>query len=267
MKVFKRLESKDVYTTQYLSKKNWSDTLLQQAPGIVEIYYKDKGDDRYVDSVKHLFFKGGKEEEEGIFYETYPQSSVEERIELPEDDDIVILGIPVRNIGTGIEPTSLIIEGTDKLIDSGEGEVLEDSTGDVVGLVSYSKGLIILDKTKVTLLDDFTDQTPTPITIDWKSNQPLYTTNFHCTIKNNEFNKTQNKSAYNIDTPPYITTIGLYNEAQDLIAVGKLSKPLLKQDTVETTIHLQLEKNFRYPAVDLSTNQYVEDGYIDNYFI
>lgn len=267
MKVFKRLNSKDVYTTEYLSKKNWSDTLLQQTIGIVEIYYKDKGDDRYIDSVKHLFFKGGRGEEEGIFYETYPQSSVEKRIELPEDSDIIILGIPVRNIGIGIEPNSLSIQGTDKLIDNGEGEVLEDVTRDVVGLISYSKGLIILDKTKVTLIDDFTNQTPTPIVLNWKSNQPIYTTNYHCVIKNNEFNKTQNKSTQNIDIPPYITTIGLYNEAQELIAVGKLSRPLRKQSTVETTIHLQLERNFRYPAIDPSINGYIEDGYIDNYFI
>jgi hypothetical protein len=39
----------------------------------------------------------------------------------------------------------------------------------------------------------------------------------------------------------YITTIGLYNDARELIAVGKLSKPVLKSPTSELSITVKLE--------------------------
>ena len=39
----------------------------------------------------------------------------------------------------------------------------------------------------------------------------------------------------------YITTIGLYNDQRELIAVGKLSKPVLKSPTTELSITVKLE--------------------------
>jgi hypothetical protein len=39
----------------------------------------------------------------------------------------------------------------------------------------------------------------------------------------------------------YITTIGLYNRERELIAVGKLSKPILKSPTTELSITVKLE--------------------------
>jgi len=45
-----------------------------------------------------------------------------------------------------------------------------------------------------------------------------------------------------IDTPQsYITTIGLYNDNNDLLAVAKLSRPLLKDFTKETLIRVKLD--------------------------
>jgi hypothetical protein len=70
--------------------------------------------------------------------------------------------------------------------------------------------------------------------------------------QNNEFNYSTNPSfisgstgeiiynefIYNPRT--YITTVGLYNENQDLLAVGKLSRPLLKDSTKELLMRVKL---------------------------
>jgi hypothetical protein len=40
---------------------------------------------------------------------------------------------------------------------------------------------------------------------------------------------------------PYITTVGLYNEAQELIAIGKMSQPVPTSNTTDLTILINLD--------------------------
>ena len=45
-----------------------------------------------------------------------------------------------------------------------------------------------------------------------------------------------------INTPQsYMTTVGLYNDNNDLLAVAKLSRPLLKDFTKESLIRIKLD--------------------------
>ena len=71
-------------------------------------------------------------------------------------------------------------------------------------------------------------------------------------VKNQEFNYTTNDSFTQddgtlsfdsmIDNPQtYITTVGLYNDNQDLLAVAKLSQPLPKDFTKEALIKVKLD--------------------------
>lgn len=72
-------------------------------------------------------------------------------------------------------------------------------------------------------------------------------------VKNSEFNYTENPSYISgstgeighdlfVNNPQsYITTVGLYNEVNDLIAVAKLSRPLLKNFTKEALIRVKLD--------------------------
>jgi len=70
--------------------------------------------------------------------------------------------------------------------------------------------------------------------------------------RNNEFNYTTNPSFLTgsgeirqtelIDTPQtYVTTVGLYNDNNDLLAVAKLSRPLLKDFTKEALVRIKLD--------------------------
>jgi len=44
------------------------------------------------------------------------------------------------------------------------------------------------------------------------------------------------------DFSPYVTTIGLYNENQELLAVAKLAQPLPTSQTTDTTILINLDR-------------------------
>jgi hypothetical protein len=75
---------------------------------------------------------------------------------------------------------------------------------------------------------------------------------FFTRIKNNEFNYTTNPSIINtsgsllydtlIDNPQtYVTTVGMYNDNNELLAVAKLSRPLIKDFTKEALVRIKLD--------------------------
>ena len=75
---------------------------------------------------------------------------------------------------------------------------------------------------------------------------------FFTRVKNSEFNYSSNPSyidtngnlnnATMADSPTtYITTVGLYNDDNNLIAVAKLSQPLKKDFTTEALIRVKLD--------------------------
>ena len=142
--------------------------------------------------------------------------------------------------------------GLEAIIDDGEGHLrLIETDSSVIGNIIYSHGLIILTNSDVA--NYFAGVDPRLDILRWKSNQPIYTYNYHAKISDYEYNHTQNPSALtgsdnrlknNVsgsDFQPYITTVGLYNDAQELIAVGKLSQPLQKPADTELTIQVKLD--------------------------
>lgn len=77
--------------------------------------------------------------------------------------------------------------------------------------------------------------------------------NYFCRIGRNEFNYTNNYTyisgssrkfftdRVNNTSKTYISTIGLYNESRELLAVGKLRKPLLKDSGLEYIFNMKIK--------------------------
>jgi len=106
------------------------------------------------------------------------------------------------------------------------------------------------------------------INLSFSSSMTIYETQYKCTIRESEFNATLNPSAQtggNTITisgstfyqrgdgnlannvtgsyfSPYVTTVGLYDELQNLLAVGKLAQPLPTSATTDTTILVNLDR-------------------------
>lgn len=174
----------------------------------------------------------------------------------------LVYSIPRSIFGTHIEPGSLKITpsgsiltyygGRVPIVDDGEGTLLLSESNSVtnVGNIIYTHGLAIL--TDNTVANRFRSR-PQLNKLEFKSNQPIYTYNYHCKISDYEYNHTQNPTALSgsdnklrnnvsgSDFNPYITSIGLYNDAQELIAIGKLSQPLRKPSDTELTIQIKLD--------------------------
>ena len=141
-----------------------------------------------------------------------------------------------------------------EIVDDGEGRLyFKYSIPRVyVGNVIYPHGqLIITDEIVAMYYNHYFDAK-----LKWKSNLPIFTHNYHCRVKTGEFNHTLNKTALQTDDgqiadlisgssfQPYITTVGLYNDSNELVAVGKLGQPLPKSSETDMVIVTKLDMNF-----------------------
>ena len=128
-----------------------------------------------------------------------------------------------------------------------------------IGNVFYKHGMIVVSDPRPKYWDAFLgrtgnfdfDGTSYGFTGSFRSTTTLYEYEVICKIRRSEFNFTQNwtiRKDRNNDSQtienyatssffnPYITTIGLYNDNYDLVAIGKLSSPLEKRDDVDMNI-------------------------------
>lgn len=196
-------------------------------------------------------------------------------------DTIGIMSIPKNMFGDYIQPYSLqITTDSGSYYDDGEGRlkrITED--GDIfIGNVIYEHGIVVLTggSRQDGLgsdggygVDEYGNDvyggrtfdsndilnfvTSSNITCSFSSSYLLYETQYKCTIGESEFNFTQNPSIsqndgaiYNFATQdyfaPYVTTIGLYNDRQELLAVGKLAQPFPTSKTTDTTILINVDR-------------------------
>jgi len=103
------------------------------------------------------------------------------------------------------------------------------------------------------------------VTCSFSSSYQIFETQYKCTIDANEFNYSVNPSLLtdslrgqnsilnsggsqyssfvtSPDFSPFVTTIGLYNDDKELVAVGKLSQPLPTSQTTDTTIFINIDR-------------------------
>jgi len=168
--------------------------------------------------------------------------------------NIGVVSIPSKYYGNYVQPNSLQITISASSIpsgsyrDDGEGNIISSSTH--AGNIIYEDGILIFTGTGSGVGTTFSVSN-----IEFQSSITLYETQYKCTIRANEYNYSLNPSLLKSgstdtykdfvtgsDFSPYITTVGLYNENQELIAVGKLAQPLPTSQTTDTTILINIDR-------------------------
>jgi hypothetical protein len=200
-------------------------------------------------------------------------------------DIIGVISIPSRLYGDYIQPNSFILSTiSGSIIDDGEGNLL-DNNSEIIGNIFYYQGIAVITTgtpegygfvsygstlyggeggDNASISDYITSNN---ITCSFSSSYKIHETQYKCTIRENEFNFSQNPSVSSGSTSisssigtfytpgqylannvtgsyfsPYVTTVGLYDENQNLLAVGKLSQPLPVSPTTDTTILINLDR-------------------------
>ena len=166
---------------------------------------------------------------------------------------IGVISIPSKIYGNYIQPYSFQYIFTSEsvtytLTDDGQGNLLSGSSN--IGNIIYTHGLAIV----TNQLLSSGSVTTTNVTCSFSSSYTIYEAQYKCTIRENEFNATLNPSAQlsgsgqlanNVTGSyfsPYVSTVGLYDENQNLLAVGKLAQPLPTSATTDTTILVNIDR-------------------------
>lgn len=209
-------------------------------------------------------------------YFNYNQSTLtfEKYFPTGSDNIIGVLSIPSRLFGNYIQPNSFTWSGiSGSIYDDGEGNLIFTDSGQICGQIFYSHGLAIITSdsepgggygisiygsaiygaSDADIVEAFT--TNHNVTCSFSSSLTIYETQYKATIRENEYNFTLNPSAISGSTDgtvydfvtssyfsPYVTTVGLYDESYNLLAVGKLSQPLPTSPTTDTTILINIDR-------------------------
>mgnify|MGYP003676037458 CR=1 FL=1 len=191
------------------------------------------------------------------------------------DQLIGVISIPSNLYGEHIKLNSVTLSTPNYTTsDDGAGNMLSGSLK--VGDIIYEHGIIILTSDGVEPIGDdgygyvnygtavygLSDQdfindfiTNSNITCSFESTVTIHESQYKCTLRQNEFNFSQNPSIisgsstdstiYNFATgsyfTPYVTTVGMYNNANELIAVAKLAQPLPISQVTDTSILVNLD--------------------------
>jgi hypothetical protein len=180
---------------------------------------------------------------------------------------ILILSIPRDIFGDYINPKSLFFATTTTSTSTntlsfydkeGDGLLFRSSSistlQNPMGLINYQHGTIVyVPPVGGTEAEGYINQDN--VTCSFQSSRTIYETQFKCTIRPDEFNFSLNPSLISGSTDgtpysfvtgsyfsPYVTTVGLYNERQELLAVAKLAQPLPTSNTTDTTILINLDR-------------------------
>ena len=170
-------------------------------------------------------------------------------------DTIGVISIPQQKYGEGLKIGSVELEyGAITVTDDGNSNLI-DSASNHKGNVFYDRGLIVLTEgiTDDSTIDSFE--------VSYRSTMTIYENEVFLSVNESEFNVSQNPSAYDgtnkiklktiqstieptkfggfgdydysssVDTTgsylaPFITTIGLYDNELNMVAICKLPKPI-----------------------------------------
>ena len=153
-----------------------------------------------------------------------------------------VISIPHLMIGDGIKPGSVqITSGSLSYSDDIHGNLLLDDTKS--GNVFYENGIIVIHTASLDTHD---------CTLNFKNTHVIEEHEYMCNSSKNEFNASTNhsvisssgvmhgfvsSSAWN----PYVTTVGLYDDDNNLLVVGKLGQPIKKSEKFDTSYVIRFD--------------------------
>jgi len=159
-----------------------------------------------------------------------------------------VISIPHLMIGDGIKPGSVkITSGALEYSDDLNGNLLLDASKS--GNVFYENGIIVIHTASIATHD---------CTLNFKNTHVIEEHEYMCNAGKHEFNASTNHSMIETmatDTSsavlygfvsssawnPYVTTIGLYDDDNNLLVVGKLGQPIKKSEKYDTSYVIRFD--------------------------
>ena len=271
MSAFKKFLKNDILVTPYTSKKTFTFTSGSASSeyNILSFVGKNTGvslDNINLDTTttlgksQYLVYKGL----EQLYYSNYVSSSIAsgsfynydqssynivKTFPTGTNEQISAISIPQEVFGNKIVPSSFSISGSTSgsIVDDGEGNLIVSGSTNYVGNIIYSHGMVLFTSQSYinTIQDDYT--------ASYQAETTIFENQYKCTAREYEFNYSQNPTTTTgsdgqvygyitgSDFAPYITCVGLYNEASELLAIGKLAQPLPTSRTSDISVIVRFD--------------------------
>jgi len=162
------------------------------------------------------------------------------------DKEIKVTTLSTRDFGESIVPGTVSYS---TFTDDASGNLV-DGSGNIRGNIFYDQGIIVTTGTNGNGTSPTTEGS-----ITYQGSYTIYSIQYKCTASPNEFNYTLNPTLLSssnteydpavINSPdfmPYVTTIGLYNENQELMMVAKLAQPVQLNPYTDTNFIVRLDR-------------------------
>ena len=176
------------------------------------------------------------------FDPSFQGSTVYDRdLPISKSNSISVLSVDVSYFGESIVPGTVTMGAYAS--DDAVGNIILDSTGATIGNIFYDQGILV--RTDGGTISQ----------IRCSGSYTVYATQYKCTAEVGEFNYSLNPTLLTgsnveydsdiIDSEefmPYVTTIGLYNENQELMMVGKLSQPCQLNPYTDTNFIVRIDR-------------------------
>ena len=251
-------------STSNLSGSGFSINLADQPPPTYPMGTEDLGGSTdggfygypLYNSIKHYF---------------YITSSMESVYGFFPSGSLFVWNIGSNYTGEGIKPDSFKIEldgNTINIQDDGNGKLKLNKTGSVVGNIFYNHGIAAVQRNITASVSSLisehgisihssSDALPTGVTSSFQSIVNIYEHTITCKLDPSEYNATFNPTSFTTaasgtgsfnhdlvsgSVMPYITTIGLYNDVNELLAVAKLSQPITRMKYTDQTFVIKFDE-------------------------
>jgi hypothetical protein len=242
---------------------------------IKELYYSNYLSSSYGDPINRRTLIPGKDETgdifigspqaPGLYYNYLPTTlTFVKNFPTASDSIISVISIPSKYYGNYIKPKTFNFSvESGSFSDDGEGNIKSGSI--IYGNIFYNHGIVTIFNLDNSSLNNIVSSSTT--TCSFQSSITMYETQYKCNIRENEFNFTLNPSIssgsslitssfssfytpgqmlYDFATgsvfQPYITTIGLYNDDKELLAIAKLAQPLPLSRTTDINILINIDR-------------------------
>ena len=182
-----------------------------------------------------------------------------------------VVSIPQNEFGDRIKP------GTFTLTDSTTGAIIKDdfngnlfgfnatfsqssatslsSSENYIGNIFYNLGVFSITETaSFDGTNDYSEVTSGNYTLRYNGVHEISTYEYVCNAASNEFNQTQNETIFKVGGagklkdhltgsafPTYITEVGLYDDAEDLIGIARLSQAIPKSRKIPMRFFVRMD--------------------------
>jgi hypothetical protein len=221
------------------------------------------------DSVQNLFYNTGSNDGSGSVSRAILRYPLDKGF-YPTGSAFYVVNVSQQVFGEGINPGTFKITstvGTGSIYDDGEGRLVSNvSTSSVIGNIFYNLGIAVIQQDTGSFSSSLVTNnglylsTGSTVNVLFQSIYTIYEHEVVCTADPGEFNYSNNPTMGNLtlsgstfsgpqaldlyfsgSLPPYFTTIGLYNDQRQLVALGKFPKPLKLAPNIQQTVIVRFD--------------------------